>query len=119
MMLMLGAFTFNFCSRTTDDKTGASSKIVFNVLRTEKGDKIITNTEVLLELETNDHIATLLGDMEENDPVKETLVNVIPKELLTSFKNSLLGRCMLRVIRSAGFDLFQLFNVRFASSRLR
>lgn len=90
-MLMLGAFTFNFCSRTTDDKTGASSKIVFNVLRTEKGDKIITNTEVLLELETNDHIATLLGDMEENDPVKETLVNVIPKELLTSFKTHFWG----------------------------
>ena len=64
---------------------------MFNVIRTEKGDKIVTNTEVLLELETNDHIAKLLGGMKENDPMKESLVNVIPKELLTSFKTHFWG----------------------------
>lgn len=77
--------------RKLDSDSGSAATVVFNVNRQEKGNKILTSTDVLLELESTEYILNMIGDMKENEPVKEFLENVMTQEFREKFRTHFWG----------------------------
>lgn len=74
-----------------DAQSGSAKSIFFHVRRLEKGDKVTTTTEVLLELPFNEHLTSIMDDMKQDEPVKDMLRNVISDEFRVSFKTHYWG----------------------------
>ena len=83
--------TMNVVSRSADDTNGSSKVVSYNVRRTEKGEKVITTTEVLVELELNEYLNSLLPDMKQDEPVKATLQKVMSDKFREEFKTHFWG----------------------------
>lgn len=81
--------------------SASSEKLVFNVNRQEKGNKVVTTTEVLLELDSNDYIMSIIDAMQPDEPVRELLANVVSEDFLANFKTHFWGDvCILVAVNT-------------------
>lgn len=78
-------------TRTLDSTSGADKQILYNVRRTEKGDKVVSTTEVLLELPLSIYISSMMDEMKQDEPVKDLLHKVLGEDAIKEFKTHFWG----------------------------